>query len=463
MKKLTFTIEDLFNLPTAVIYNPDSYKNSSKVFIDSREVEKNSIFIAVKGLKFDGHNFINEAVSNGATTVIINEKKLDQFDDLNVTIITVKDTTKALGHLASLWREKLECKVIGITGSTGKTSTKDILAALLSTKFSVNKTIANNNNHIGVPLTILSTKKKHDFLIAELGTNHPGEIKYTADILQPDFALITNIGDSHIEFLKNRKGVLKEKGNLFKAAKQRKGILFVNKDDKLLSGYEKGYKKRITYGINSKANVKAKVLGYDKKSRAEVKLNYNSSTFKVKLPIYGIQAVMNYLAAVSIALEAGLTKKELKTATKKLRGTIGRLNVIEFEHFTIVDDTYNSNPESTISALEMLRHYSSRKRKIALLGDMFELGKKKDELHKKLAAEVKKNKVDELYTIGPAMRKMNYNIVNNGIAKKHFNKRETLKKFLSGFDKENSIILVKGSRGMKMEEFLEVIKSGSSS
>ena len=200
MKKVHLNIEDLFNVPGATIYEPDKLKVINYVSIDSRNIKSNTLFLALKGQRFDGHNFVKDSVKNGAAAVVINERKLNQFNDIEVPIITVKDTKLALGDIARTWRKKLIAKVIGITGSSGKTSVKDMLAELLSEKYSVNKTEANNNNHIGVPLTILNTNETHQVLVAELGTNHFGEIPYTANILSPDYSLITNIGDSHLEF-----------------------------------------------------------------------------------------------------------------------------------------------------------------------------------------------------------------------------------------------------------------------
>ncbi|MEO8399482.1 MAG: UDP-N-acetylmuramoyl-tripeptide--D-alanyl-D-alanine ligase, partial [Ignavibacteriaceae bacterium] len=226
MRKISLTIEDVFNIPTAVIYNPDNFKTVFAVTIDSRNVPKKSLFVAIEGEKFDGHNFINDVIKNGASAVIINAKKLSKFENLELPIIIVKDTTASLGDLAKIWRRKLRTQIIAITGSAGKTSTKEMLAVLLNEKFKVNKTLANNNNHIGVPLTIFSTNNRHDFLVAELGTNHFGEIKYTAEIAKSDYALITNIGNSHLEFLKNKKGVLKEKIALFESTASNNGTVF---------------------------------------------------------------------------------------------------------------------------------------------------------------------------------------------------------------------------------------------
>ncbi|MFA6027157.1 MAG: Mur ligase domain-containing protein, partial [Ignavibacteriaceae bacterium] len=178
MKKINITLKDLFNLPTASIYNPDGYKSAAHVTIDSRDVKPNSIFVAIKGEKFDGHDFVNEALVKGANAVIINESELKKYENCDGTIITVENTIHALGDLANTWRKKLSVKVIGITGSNGKTTIKEILSVLISEKFKVQATVRNNNNHIGVPLTIFSCNEKHQILIAETGTNHFGEISY---------------------------------------------------------------------------------------------------------------------------------------------------------------------------------------------------------------------------------------------------------------------------------------------
>ena len=171
MKKVNLTLQDIFEIPTAVIYNPDSYKNITHFSIDSRDIKKNTLFIAIKGERLDGHNFIDQAVNNGASAIIIDKKYLNRIKDYDITVITVQDTTKALGEIAKVWRRKLKAKIIGITGSNGKTTTKEIVSTLLAEKYKVNKTIANNNNHIGVPLTILEKfliRLRSLFLIMQL-------------------------------------------------------------------------------------------------------------------------------------------------------------------------------------------------------------------------------------------------------------------------------------------------------
>ncbi|MHB1686571.1 MAG: UDP-N-acetylmuramoyl-tripeptide--D-alanyl-D-alanine ligase [Ignavibacteriaceae bacterium] len=460
MKKLNLTLQDFFDLPTAVIYNPDNFKPVTLVSIDSRNISKNSLFVAIKGEKLDGHKFVRDAIKNGASVVVIDKKNYKGFSDLEIPVVTVQDTTKALGDLAKAWRKKLRAKIIGITGSNGKTSTKEILSILLSQKYSVNKTLANHNNHIGVPLTLFSTNQKHDVLVAELGTNHFGEIKYTAAILQPDYALITNIGDSHLEFFKDRKGVLKEKSALFDETASSDGTVIVNNDDKLLKEYCKRFQKKITFSLSDvSSNVKGKISGYLVDGRYVIEVEYKKQKMNFILPVYGESSVKNFIASLAIGLNLGLNENQITDGLKNLKPVDKRLNVEKFKSFILIDDTYNANPESMISAFNLMGKISWYENKIAILGDMFELGADSVKLHKSLAEFIIKNKIDAVYTIGSLMKNLNQSLQKRKIETKHFNDRQTLKKFLSKKDFSYSIILVKGSRGMKMEEFVQTIEA----
>ncbi len=320
MKNIKITLKDLFNLTGAVIYNPDKYKDVTAVSIDTRNIPANSLFIAIEGSSFDGHSFIKEAVKKGAKAVLINESKLSIAGNVKVPLITVPDTTLSLGNIAGIWRSKLNSKIIAITGSAGKTSTKEILVQILSEKFKVNKTVGNNNNHIGVPLTILSTNNKHDILVAELGTNHFGEIKYTADILQPDYAIITNIADSHLEFFIDRNGVLTEKWVLAEVTESRKGFVFINSDDELLNKSGNKINNKLTYAFKHKADVKGKILGYNEEGQTKIELVYGKKKISLSLPLYGEQNAKNLLAAAAIAFKLGLNNKQITAGVKKLKG-----------------------------------------------------------------------------------------------------------------------------------------------
>lgn len=456
MKRVVLNIEDLFELPTATIFNPDDIKAIRSVTIDSSNVRKGSLFIAIKGKHYDGHSFVRQAVKKGAHVALINRNKINEFDDINLPIITVRNTTKALGDIARLWRRKLNARIIAITGSSGKTSLKDMMATLLSEKYNVQKTESNNNNNIGVPLTILATNEKHNVLVAEVGTNHFGEIGYSANILEPDYALITNIGNSHIEFLKNKRGVLKEKKELFDAAMTNNGKIFINYDDPLLKEYSKKYSNRVTYGFDKRANIFGRVLKYTDDGRPIVEVKNKNKIFKNTLPLHGEQSANNYLAAVSLALNMGLTKDKIKKATAKLSVKNNRLNVKHLKNFILIDDTYNSNPDSAKYAIELVNKIKTYDKKVLFFGDMLELGKDRLKLHRSLSPIIKKNMIDEVYSIGPGMKALHDSLKQTKVKTKHFRTRKLLAEFIKSYDPNNSVILVKGSRGIRMEEFSKI-------
>jgi len=457
MKKLRLTIEDFFQLNGAVLYDAEKIKSITKVSIDSRNVPPDSLFIAIKGEKFDGHDFVIDAVKKGASVVLINADKLSSIENIDVPFVTVNDTTSALGELAAIWRKKLRTKIIGITGSAGKTTTKEMIFTLLSGKYKVNKTIGNNNNHIGVPLTLLSTTNRHDYLVLELGTNHFGEIKYTAGISNPDYAVITNIGNSHLEFLKNRKGVFEEKAALLNVTTSNNGTLFINNDDSFLFNADKSYKKRIIFGFEKKSDVEGRITGYANDGRPIISISYKGKNSDFEIPLYGEQSAKNFLTAAAIALKLGMRSEEIRKRLKKLQAVEKRLNVERLRNFILINDTYNANPESMEMSLQLLSQIRKYKNRVAILGDMFELGKESKALHEKLANVFIKYKIDCVYTIGKFMKYLNIKLKSKSIEALHFNNRESLKKFLTNKSFVNSVVLVKGSRGMKMEEFVDII------
>ncbi len=461
MSRIQLGLEDIFNLQSAVLYNPDEFKPILSVTIDSRKVKKKSLFVAIKGEKFDGHKFALDAIQKGASAIVINENKFSSFKDLDIPVIIVKDTVKALGELAKTWRKKLKAIVIGITGSSGKTSTKDILATILSEKYNVQKTVLNNNNHIGVPLTILSTNQKHDVLVAEVGTNHFGEIPYSADILQPDFALITNIGDSHLEFLKNRKGVLKEKASLFDTTIKRDGKIFLNYDDSLLRDFKANKKQKTTFGFDKKADVRGRVIKFDELGKPVIEITSTRKKMKFNFPMYGKLSAKNFLASSAVALSLGLNENQLKNSLKKIKSSPHRLESIQLKNFLLIDDTYNANPDSMKASIEILSKVTKYERKILVIGDMLELGTNAIKYHSSLSKYIYANGITEVYTIGKLMKNLNESLKKKTLAKKHFAGRNSLKNFLQKIDLNNSVILIKGSRGMQMEEFVETIKEKS--
>lgn len=455
---MKITLEDLFNLNGSVICNPDNYKPLSIVEIDSRKVKKDCLFVAIKGEKYDGHDFVYDAINKGAKAVIINKSKLRKFNSLQIPFVTVPDTIKAYGELARMWRNKLNAKVISITGSNGKTTTKEMTAALLSEKFKVVKTEANNNNHIGVPLTIFSADEKCEMLILEQGTNHFGEIPYSAKISEPDYALITNIGDSHLEFLKNREEVFKEKSALFDVAEIHGGLVFINVDDPIINKNKKLYSNTVTYGFKSNAEISGKILSYTEDGRTKMSINFNGNSFEIILPVYGESNAKNFLAAASIALKLGLTNDEIINGAQNIKPIHGRLEVKKYSNAVVIDDTYNASPASVEAAYKLVKKIKSYKNKIMILGDMYELGKSSPKLHRDLISIFDSNKNLIVLTIGNMMKQLNKELKKKKIQSIHFHTREALSLYLRYEEIDNSVILVKGSRGMKMEEFINILK-----
>lgn len=459
MGKVKITLEDLFNIPTAIIYNPDGYKPLSRVVIDSRKVVKNSLFVAIKGEKFDGHDFVYEAIKNGAKAILINKRKFKKFNNINLPVIAVDDTILAFGQLANVWRKKINARVIGITGSNGKTTTKEFLSTLLSEKFNVVKTEANNNNHIGVPLTIFYANDQTEILILEQGTNHFGEIEYTSKISEPDFGLITNIGDSHLEFLINREGVYKEKSSLLFYTDKNSGNVFINIDDPILNEHKNDFQNVKTFGFTKDADFKGEVVEITDEGKTKIKIDYIKKSFTTDLPILGESNAKNFLAAFAIAKTLGLTNKDIQKAVKKLSAPHGRLEVIKTKKALIIDDTYNASPISIEAALNVIRTIKTYKNKIAILGDVYELGKQAKKIHKELSKLFYENEEIIVLTIGEMMKYLHKELKKKKIKTIHFNERDELNLYLKYEEVENSVILIKGSRGMKMEEFLNTLKT----
>ena len=455
-KEVKISLKDVFNIKGTRIYNPDKFSDIYTVSIDSRKIKNGSLFIAIKGERFDGHSFVNDAIKSGASVVAIEEKYLKEFHQLDIPFIVVNDTTKFLGQLASVWRNKLKTKIIGIAGSNGKTTTKEILSTLLSYKYSVNKTEANNNNHIGVPLTILSTNNHHKYLVLEFGSNHPGEMKYLSQIAKPNYALLTNIGDSHLEFFKDRVGVIKEEGELFKSTISNGGIIFLNYDDPLLRKHYAPIKNKITYSFNYKTDFISVIKELDEQGRISFKIKNTGLLFKSPLP--GEMGLYNFFASIVVAKTLGMTYKDILIAQKKIRAYDKRLDLKKFKTTWIINDCYNANPSSMEFALSLLNLINVKYKKIAILGDMLELGEVSIQKHKEIGKYINTIEINSILTYGNHSKYINYVVDSYEKEKRHFNSKENLKKYLDKLDLSKTIILIKGSRGMRLEEITQYLE-----
>jgi len=455
---MKINLTDIFNLNNSVIYNSNNYKATSKVSTDSRTLKANSIYVALKGNKFDGHNFVNEAIVKGASAIIINKNRFKNYKNLSCCIITVPNTTIAYGELAKKFRNKFNGIVISITGSNGKTTTKEILATILSEKFKTQKTLDNNNNHIGIPKTILSLKKGTEVLILEHGTNHFGEIKYTSEIAKPDYSIITNIGDSHLEYLIDRNGVYQEKRFLFNETIINDGTIFVNTDDVKIKSETKKLKKKITFGFNGKPNIKGDIIGYTVDGKIKLSAQYLNKKIIAELPLYGLSNAKNVLAAITIAMYLGVSITQIKNGINKIVQVKGRLFVESFPSTTLIDDTYNSNPASMEAAIELLKKMKTYPTKTMIIGDMFELGENAVQIHKELAKSIVKNKILNVFMIGKLMKNLSIELQQVKGNWQYFRTRKLLTSFINKTEFKNIVVLVKGSRGMKMEDFVTQIR-----
>ncbi len=432
----------------------------SGVSTDSRTIKEGDVFISIRGEKFNGHDFIRNAVERGASALIVDalysEGQGNFLEALNIPVIVVKETILALGELASVYRDQFEIPVVAIAGSNGKTTTKEMIASVLSAKYSVLKSEGNHNNHIGVPLTLFNLNKKYQIAVIELGTNHFGEISYLAKIVKPTHGLITNIAAEHLEFFGDLDGVFKAEGELFDWIEQnhRQGTIFLNKDDSFLSKQKLKTRKVITFGFDaSRSIVRGKNLKLDDRGCASFEVKPETrQTFEISLNVPGKHNAKNALAAVVVGLAF---RVPISSIQKKLRSFLvpsKRSEMVEINGVRVINDCYNSNPDSVRAALEMLQAVNTSGKKIAVLADMRELGKEAEELHRMIGKEINNDAIDYLLTYGP-LSKFTYDAAH--IDKKiHYDQKNMLAEYLVELLTPGDLVLVKGSRGMKMEDVI---------
>ncbi len=440
------------------IANLDENTVFSSVVIDSRKVTPGSLFVAIKGERFDGHDFIEDVLKSGAAAVVVKNRKFAHFAGAGAPVIGTPGTVGAYGSIGGACRRSINAPVIGITGSNGKTTTKDMLATLLSSKYRIVATSANNNNHIGVPLTLLEAGKDTEFVVCEIGTNHFGEIAYSAAIATPDHAVITNIGDSHLEFLINRTGVKREKQALLEVTYNRGGKVYLNMDDPFLKRMLKQYPDAITLSMHGGAMINGQLLHYTETGLPVMKIEKGSESVRFELGLYGKKNCENALVAAAIASECGMSFEEIGKAFSGVKPPKGRMNRIHLIGFSIIDDTYNANPESMKGAFDAMSKDLIHARRIAILGDMFELGEDAPEKHAGLAPYIKKARVKTVFLTGKNMKQLHKALKALGISSLHFKTKEEIIDLLSQTELMDSLILVKGSRGMKMEVIVEYLK-----
>ncbi|MGH4125711.1 MAG: UDP-N-acetylmuramoyl-tripeptide--D-alanyl-D-alanine ligase [Clostridium sp.] len=425
----------------------------NNVCMDTRAIKDKDVFIALKGENFNANDFTCEASKKGASICIIDEIKFDITSlDKKTTVIKVEDTKKALRDLAKFYLNKLNLQVVGITGSTGKTSTKDLVAAVLSAKFKVFKTLGNFNNEIGLPMMIFMLDKSYDVAVLEMGMSDFGEIHNLCETSKPNIGIITNIGMSHLENLKTRENILKAKMEITDFF-TKDSVLIVNSDNDLLEDIIPANYKTIKTGIDSKADFKACDLNI-----FEHKITFGlieagiltKNTIEVNIP--GRHNVLNSLLAVACARVMGMNYDEIARGFKKLEATSMRLDITKGEKFTIINDCYNASPDSMLAAMDVLCNVSGES-KIAILGTMRELGNNAFEAHKQVGEYAKAKNIDLLITLGEFNEayKQGFSDINKYRCFETYNE---VISFLKGIIATNDVVLVKASRYMKFESIV---------
>ncbi len=459
-------VEDILNITNGELIIGDKNLICENFSKDTRQINKNDVYIGIKGEKFDGNEFWKEALEKGASCVIVENIIVTEEEKIkynNKTIIKVDDTLEALYKIARFKRDLYNIPVIAITGSVGKTSTKDIVANVVSKKYNTLKTIGNNNNNIGLPFTILKLKE-HEAAVIEMGMNHFGEIRLLASIAKPNICIITNIGTSHIGNLGSRENILKAKLEILEESKDVKVIL--NNDNDLLHKWYIENKQNWnikTYGIENKSDFNAKDIKLYTDG-SEFTCNISGKEQKIKVPVGGEHFVLNSLCAITVGEMLKIDINDIKNGIQEFELTKKRMDIKELPNgIKVINDAYNASFESMQATLQYLTEFKEN-RKIAILGDMFELGEYSKELHEKVGKEVVKNKIDILICNGDNAK----NIVLQAKKEKmnpesiyYVENKQDILKIVKDIAKKGDIILLKASNGMKFFELANAIQEES--
>lgn len=448
-----------------VIINKGNTETINEISTDTRTIKRGNLFIPLIGENFDGHIFIEDAIKKGAGAILVQGNRVENLINRDgINIIRVKDTLEALTQIARYYKNLFDIPFIGVTGSVGKTTTKDIIAGVLSEKYNVHKNMGNFNNEVGLPITLFNLEPYHDISVLEMGMSSYGEILNLVNIVYPDIAVITNIGVSHIKYFGSKENIMKAKMEV--AANLRKGdYLLINGDDEYLRNIDKKDKDYdvVFYGLSSHNDfypTDVENLG-EEGSYFTINIGGKSEQFKIKQP--GLHNIYNVLAAIWIGIKYGMTSEEIQKGLNCFELSEMRLEVINKNSIKIINDTYNASPDSMKAAIDVLEDIKAD-RKIAVLGNMFEMGDFAEEGHRDVGEYLANKKIDMLITVG----EMAYWIASE--AEKKCFKKGNIFVALTNKDAidvlkqnihDNDAILVKGSRGMVMEEIVGFLQEGS--
>ena len=414
------------------------FLKSNGVSTDSRKVKKNDIYFSLKGPNFNGNEFAKSAIEKGACYAIVDQKEYV----INKSYILVEDCLKTLQNLANYHRKNSKAKIIGLTGSNGKTTSKELIFSVLKNKFKTIATTGNLNNHIGVPLTLLSIKEDTEIAIIEMGANHLKEIKTLSNIADPDYGYITNFGKAHLEGFKNLEGVIKGKSELYNHLINKSRLIFINNRDKKQVELTKEYSNKFTFGEQNSDSI------FSVKS-INPTINISIDNILIESNLFGQYNIDNIAAAICIGKYFNLDNENIKAGIERYIPENNRSQIIKKGSNKIILDAYNANPTSMQLALSSFNDMKEGK-KIVFIGDMFELGENSHQMHQEIVYTVEKMNFDQTFIIGDLFNKTKH---SSNI--KSFKNLNDLKGNMDEIS--NSAILIKGSRGMKLENILDFI------
>ena len=454
MKK-GFSVKEIIDICKATLYCGDEDVWCENFTKDTREIAGGECYIGIKGAKFDGNSFYQDAFLKGAAAVILEESyvKNNIISKMDKPIIVVKDSILALKELATAKREASEAMFVGVTGSVGKTSTREMIANVLNEEYSTLKTENNYNNNIGLPLTILKLEPTHKAAVIEMGMNHLGEISYLSKIAKPNIAVITNIGTAHIGEVGSRENILKAKLEILDGMDN--GRLVINNDNDLLHKYYlENSQNIVTIGIDNSSDFRATDIDLQDEY-SKFNIVYQNQKYAVFCPVPGKVFVYNSLVAFAVGTLLKIEPKKIIEGIGKFTSTNSRLEKIKWHDVTLINDAYNASVDSMKSSLEILGKYSSRK--IAVLGDMLELGTYSQKLHEEVGKYVVDNKIDILVTVGTEAEHIVNKALELGMKKENVivcSTNEEATEQIKKLVQDDDIILFKASNGMKFKEIV---------
>lgn len=447
-----FTVTEICAATGGAVFGSAGSQEFSGVSTDTRTVKSGDLFVALKGERFDAHDFIEQAVQRGVTGVVVS--RTDIGVPSGITTILVEDTLKALQDLARFHRRRFHIPIVAITGSNGKTTTKDMTAAVLGSRYSVLKTEGNFNNEIGLPLTLLKLTHNHQAAVIELGMRGRGEIAELADISEPTIGVVTNVGETHIELLGSLNNIAAAKSELV-AAIPSNGIIILNGDNEYVRGMgSKANGQVIIYSVRRDGEVTATNIQADR-THTTFDCSYQGKTFTVLLPSLGLHNVYNALAAISVGFSLGLAEEEICRGLLHFRPSAMRQHIEQIGEYTVINDAYNASPLSMLSAIDTLCQVATG-RKVAVLGDMLELGDIAIEAHLRIGRVLGENKIDCVVTVGELAKYIAQEAKEVEVEAEACDNHEQAQQALTRILRPGDTILIKGSRGMKMEQILKL-------